>query len=1387
VLIANATYASDNWIYTGLSYTLPNNFDGLILTGTGLRATGNSQNGGDLGAYGADTLVAGSGDEELYSNTGFGTNTLVAGSGNDYLDAYAGDTIELNSGFGQVEADDDAEGTGATIRFGSGITGSSLTATAIDDEYGDGALAISNSTGAVTLDGSLSNTTYQLNFNGAGNLTLPQFLAQVHVATSSVTGASGNVILEGTASVSVTGGTGNDTIYAGATADTIKGGSGNQVLTAVGTNESIVGGSNSDTLTALGTNDTLVAGTALDTLVGGSGVNVTFVINNANDAIQLQTSPGTDTVAASFNFTLPTNINSLILTGTTALVGTANAGNDTLTANSGADTLVSGTTGTDSLVGGSGNDTFYVNNTADKVTDTSSTANNTLYSTVTYTLPTDVNTLILTGTAAIVGTGNTHTDSITAGAGVDTLVAGTGVATLIGGAGNDTFVINSASDVITDTSTSTSNTISSTASYTLPTNVNTLLFTGTSALKATGNSGNDSLTANTGADTLVAGSGIDTLVSGATGTDSLVGGTGNDLFFVNTTADKVTDATTSTSNTISSIVTYTLPTNVNALIFTGTAALQGTANSGSDSLTANTGADTLVAAGAGNDTLVSGTTGTDSLVGGTGSDTFVINNTADKVTDTSTSAANILVSSVTYTLPTDVNTLILSGTAALVGTGNAHTDSITAGAGIDTLVAGSAVATLIGGSGNDTFVINSASDVITDTSTTTSNTISSTVSYTLPTHVNALIFTGTAALEATGNTGNDSLTANTGADTLVAGSGTDTLVSGATGTDSLVGGTGNDLFFVNTTADKVTDATSSTSNTISSIVTYTLPTNVNALVFTGTAALMGTANSGSDSLTANTGSDTLVGAGAGNDTLVSGATGTDSLVGGTGNDTFLVNNTADIVTDTSSSASNTIVSSVNYTLPTDVQYLTLTSASALTGTGNSLLDLIVGNTGNDTLTAGSGIAALEGGRTAGSDQIKASSNQAALIGGAGASTITGGAFKDFYAAGSVSDSITTGATANVVSVNKGDGATTLAPTTSATNVLSLGAGIDTESLYFTKTGNNLILTDGVSGDSITFNNWYVGTADQDYTTLQVVEIASANYNSGGGDGLRNKALEAFNFTTLVAAYNAAGSPSNWALSTDMPSAQLSSSSTADFGGDLAYYFGLNGNLTGVDLSDVQSTLTNASFGTATQTINAFSGISGGGGLHLLATRPGGSSIQPVISPESTIVRTTSASQPTIVGATEEDAQHALNLGDVPVPHDRVPVDVSTPLAIRPRLGIEDPSRSEATSVSFVPAAAADAAMTMTGFETRRTIEPVFARPTAAPPNRRYVDPINVAWLTLHGALDEINDAGIGGTESNAPHEEMSVGALLGSSPADRLRSTVGDPRLVSPLDRRRAM
>jgi Ca2+-binding RTX toxin-like protein len=1588
---------SRNYLYSTVGLTLPANFTVLDLEATGLTATGIS--GATLEtSTGSDTLIAGSGAETLtsqsYLTAGY-ANTLVAGSGPDVLDMVGGDTADFNPGFGNTDVGYELVNGWPTtfqINFGTGITGSSLTATAASDSQGD-ALTISGPSGVMTLEGGLAGgfasqgEDYEFQFGSGGVLTLGQFFAQINVTTSTVAGGFGNLILEGNASTAVTGGTGDDTIYAAAANDTLNAGSGTQVLNGLEANDLLVGGSSNDTITGMGTGDTLVAGSAADTLVGGTGVNVEFVVNSSSDVIQLQTGPGSDTLSSSISYTLPTNVNSLLLTGTSALTGKANSSADTLASNTGLDTLVgssgndyfilnnasdviqdtsttasntiqaafsyslpthvnnliltgtaalTGTgnaatdvltsnTGVDTLNGGTGNDTFILNNASDVVQDASAT-NNTVQTGFSFTLPTNVNSLLLTGTANLVGVANNGTDSLTSNSGIDTLTGGSGndtfviansndviqdtsttatnsaqssvsfslasnvnsltltgtaaltgtanggtdtltsnsgVNTLVGGAGNDTFVINNSSDVIQDTSTTATNTAKSAVSYSLAANVNTLVLTGAVNINGTANSGNDSITANTGNDTLVAGSGADTLVAGTSGTDSLVGGSGNDSFFVNNTADIVTDTSTTASNVISSTVSYTLPTNVNALIFTGAAALKATANSGNDSLTANTGSDTLVA-GSGADTLVAGTSGTDSLVGGSGNDTFFVNNTADKVTDTSSTASNTIFSTVSYTLPTDVNSLIFTGAAALKGTANSGNDSLTAntgsdtlvaaGSGNDTLVAGTTgTDSLVGGSGNDTFFVNNTADKVSDTSSTASNTLESSVTFTLPTDVNTLILTGTAALVGTGNAHTDSITANSGADTLTAGSAVATLIGGA----------GNDTFVINNANDVITDTSTTASNIISSTVSYTLPNHVNALIFTGTAALVATANSGNDSITANTGNDTLVAAGSGNDTLVAGTTGTDSLVGGSGNDTFFVNNTADKVSDTSSAASNTISSTVSYTLPTDVSYLTLTGTSALSGTGNTILDLIVGNTGNDTLTAGTGIAALEGGRTAGSDQIKASSNQAALIAGAGSSTLTGGAFKDFYAAGLVSDSITTGATSNVVSINKGDGATALQPTTSATNVLSLGAGIDTESLYFTKTGNNLILTDGVSGDSITFTNWYVGSADQNYTNLQVVEIASANYNSGGGDGLRNKALEDFNFTSLVAAYNTAGSPSNWALSTAMPSAQLSSSSTADYGGDLAYYFGLNGNLTGVDLSAVQSTLTNASFGTAAQTIDAFGGISGGGGLHLLVAPHTGavgiltqvdslpaSALSRSITPKrgieipilneaksngvtaggnfTTRVRLNTApamasieapamSAAMSVGATDSvdpilgmsitglearqiitrrlsSARDALvaasgiqpitpeNSGLIPsrilMPRHLPQLRVDAPPALAT---IEVPARSEAMSANpFTPVTASAANRMITGLETRHSIGPEITTNSRGAHPKSYVDPVNVAWLTMHGALDEINQVPLGGAEASNDHAEMASDALVASTPLGRVRRATVDPGIHLP-------
>src|SRR5581483_11095471 len=114
---------------------------------------------------------------------------------------------------------------------------------------------------------------------------------------------------------------------------------------------------------------------------------------------------------------------------------------------------------------------------------------------VSYTAPTGAGTLNLIGTSNIAATGNSGSIVLTGGAGNDTLIAESTTTTLIGGTGNTTFIVQSG-DHVQNTVTTANDTLESSVSFTLPTNVNTLLLTGTDALVGTANGANDTLISN---------------------------------------------------------------------------------------------------------------------------------------------------------------------------------------------------------------------------------------------------------------------------------------------------------------------------------------------------------------------------------------------------------------------------------------------------------------------------------------------------------------------------------------------------------------------------------------------------------------------------------------------------------------------------------------------------------------------------------------------------------------------------------------------------------------------------------------------------------------------------------------------------------------------------
>ena len=141
-----------------------------------------------------------------------------------------------------------------------------------------------------------------------------------------------------------------------------------------------------------------------------------------------------------------------------------------------------------------GNETFEVNDATEVVQAQAGAASNTMFSSVSYTLPTHVDVLTLTGTGNLTAHGNNDAsnlitandgnDTLVAGSGHDTLVSGKGVDLLQGGAGPDAFYVNNASDQIYLPSFNGSqDTIYSSVSYTLyntPGQVYNLTLTGTS-------------------------------------------------------------------------------------------------------------------------------------------------------------------------------------------------------------------------------------------------------------------------------------------------------------------------------------------------------------------------------------------------------------------------------------------------------------------------------------------------------------------------------------------------------------------------------------------------------------------------------------------------------------------------------------------------------------------------------------------------------------------------------------------------------------------------------------------------------------------------------------------------------------------------------------------
>jgi len=170
--------------------------------------------------------------------------------------------------------------------------------------------------------------------------------------------------------------------------------------------------------------------------------NETFSVNLSNATSGATISDGTGvgtiinddtgTITSAVSYTLGPNDLNLILTGTADLQGYGNAVNNVIDGNSG-NNLIDGGAGADSMFGHAGNDTYFVDNTGDGVVENPNEGNDTVFSSVNYTLSPNVENLVLQGSADLQGYGNAGTNVIYGDAG-NNLIDGAGGADLMVGA-----------------------------------------------------------------------------------------------------------------------------------------------------------------------------------------------------------------------------------------------------------------------------------------------------------------------------------------------------------------------------------------------------------------------------------------------------------------------------------------------------------------------------------------------------------------------------------------------------------------------------------------------------------------------------------------------------------------------------------------------------------------------------------------------------------------------------------------------------------------------------------------------------------------------------------------------------------------------------------------